>query len=969
MKKLLFTVIFPTVFYAQPIRFDYGHNLAINKDLACSFQAFHHPEPVQYVDVNGDGKLDALTSGNSMSLFNRQSHLYIQDSIGYYTHSPIPFKYANVNSEFGDVDNDGDIDLIVSGIQQSGTYTTKLLLNDGTGDFSAEASIPVSNSFWGKFKFADVDNDNDLDFFYVGFDLGNNAQSKLCINDGNGNFTVSNSITFAKVHSGNIAFADIDGDNDLDLFYTGKLYSNRYAYLYTNDGNGNYSQATGTSFTGVTNPSIAFEDTDGDNDLDLIYTGLPDGSNPSFITKYYTNDGSGAFTENTTAPFFTTPHTSFHFADINNNSSKELIFINNIQEDGVNNEIFTNDGSGNFTLSSSFNLNTNLHTITLSDLDNDNDLDITEAKTATFYINDGNGNFQESKGLSEGTLTLGDVDGDNDLDLFVSGLNTSYLYSGLTPTLTEDSLYSTIYINNGNGGFTQASNPPFEGLINSKAKFFDVDGDNDKDIFMLGLNSNNVKVAQLYINDGNGNFTLNTSNFEGVTGDFDYGDYDGDNDIDILVIGRNNLPNISVNMYSNDGNGNFTSMGDLSLLNIYSGAVEFADVDGDNDLDIYMGGEVTLGFYPGFIYFNDGSGNFTQSIDTLNGALRGDATFADIDGDNDLDLITSSRYEGTVLYKNDGSGVFAIYNDSTLNAAEEGEINFRDMDNDGDVDLFISGILSPSTPSEFHTSYYNNDGNGNFSLLIDSVFTDVAFSSIATGNIDNDTLNEVIYLGKKEHDYSIKSVVKIHNVIGIANSGSESVYACDDFTWNNDSIYNITGNYTHTFTNQQGCDSIATLNLTLGTLETVITFVNDTISPTFTGDSYQWINCDTGTELTNENDSTFVPTQNGTYALIMTQGNCTDTSNCILITHLSLDEYAIPKATVHPNPSTENIQIQIPYATEFNISILNLDGKTIHSYYKINSLESLNIANLPKGIYYIRLETDNQIETLKFVKQ
>ncbi len=137
---------------------------------------------------------------------------------------------------------------------------------------------------------------------------------------------------------------------------------------------------------------------------------------------------------------------------------------------------------------------------------------------------------------------------------------------------------------------------------------------------------------------------------------------------------------------------------------------------------------------------------------------------------------------------------------------------------------------------------------------------DVAYSSIAVGNLDSDSLDEVIYLGRRDNDYSIKSVVKVHNVIGLANSGSESVYACDTYTWNNDSIYSTTGAYTYVFTNQQGCDSTATLNLTLGTLETVITFANDTISPTFTGDTYQWINCENSNELINETDSVFIPT-------------------------------------------------------------------------------------------------------------
>lgn len=968
MKVTFLLILSPIILFSQSIKFDLGRNIATNEAIVCSFQPFYHPEPVQYQDINGDGKLDALISGNSIDLFNRNSFLYIQDSIGHYSTVSTPFKYTNINSEFGDVDGDSDLDLIISGSNENGTYISKLYINDGNGNYNTTLPIPAPSTFWGKFKFADVDNDNDLDFFFVGFDAGNNAQTKLCINDGSGNFTVSTFVTFQKVHSGNIAFGDIDGDNDLDLYYTGQLYANRYAYLYTNDGSGNFTQSTNSSFIGVTNPTIAFEDIDGDSDLDLLYTGLPDGSAPNFITKLYSNDGSGLFTENTSAPFYTTEHTSFNFEDINGNNSKEVIFINNRQDDGVNNEIYENDGNGNFTLNTSFSLNTNLYSVSYCDLDNDNDIDITEARTATFYINDGNGNFSESKDLSDGTSALGDIDGDNDLDLLVTGLNTSYLFNGLTPNLTEDTIVTKLYLNDGNGFYNELAGSPFEAVVQSKAKFFDVDGDNDLDVFLIGLNTNNIKVANLYLNNGSGVFTTSTSTFGGVTGDFDYGDFDGDNDLDIIVVGSNNLSTKTITMYENDGAGNFSNLGHLNLLQLYKGSVDFADIDNDNDLDLFIAGYESLALQLGIIYINDGSGNYTQSIgDTLNDAFTGDAEFADIDGDNDLDLLASGRYSGSILYKNDGNGIFTTYNDSTLKTANRGACAFSDMDKDGDSDLFITGEVSPSI---FHTSYYNNDGNGNYTLSLDSVFTDVAYSSISIGNLDTDSLNEVLYLGRNDNDYSIKSVLKVHNVIGLANSGSDSIFACNNYIWENGTTYSTSGSYTHTFTNTQGCDSLTTLNLTIGTLETIITFANDTIAPSFTGDAYQWIDCNNNTALTNETDSLFIPIENGAYALIMSQGTCTDTSNCVTINHLSIDESKLNlSALVYPNPSNETINIRTSFDNQYSVTIIDLNGKILKHQKGLFSNDEINIELLPKGIYMLRIQSRDKTDTIQLIKQ
>ena len=968
MKITLISILSPLVLFGQAIKFDLGRNIAINEGVVCSFQPFYHPEPVKYQDIDGDGLLDAFISGNSIDLFNRNSFLYLQNSLGNYSAIPTPFKYTNVSSEFGDVDGDGDLDLIISGSTKNGTYVSKLYLNDGNGNYNTTLPLPVPTTFKGQFKFADVDGDGDLDLFFIGFDAGNNAQTKLCINDGNGNFTVSNFVSFQKAHSGSIAFADLDGDGDLDLFYTGKQYSNRYAYLYLNDGNGNYTIEISSSFVGVTNSTLAFEDIDGDSDLDLIYTGLPDGLAPDFITKLYINDGNGVFTENSTAPILVNEHTSFHFEDINGDNVKELIFINNRKEDGANNEIYVNDGTGNFTLSTSFYLKANLHTITFSDLDGDNDLDITDAKTATFYINDGNGNFSESKNLSEGTIALGDIDGDNDLDLLVTGLNTSYFYTGLTPTLIDKSIVTKIYLNDGNGFYTEATGSPIEAVTQSKAKFFDVNGDGNLDLFIIGLTANNTKIAQLYLNDGNGDFTLSTSTFNGVIGDFDYGDYDGDGDVDIVIVGSNNAAAKTVTMYANDGNGNFSNQGSLNLLALETGTIRFADVDNNNTLDLFISGYESATSQLGLIYLNDGNGSFTQSTgDTLSDAYLGGAEFADIDGDDDIDLIVSGKNTGTVLYKNDGNGVFTIFNNTSLKSAYKGALAFGDMDKDGDVDLFISGEIAPNV---VHTSYYNNDGDGNYILFVDSVFSAVSNSAIAIGNIDPDSLNEVIYLGRKESNYATKSVLKIHNVTGIANSGSETVFACNDYTWQNGIVYSATGSYDHTFTNIQGCDSVTTLALTIGTLETVITFANDTISPTFTGDSYQWLDCNSNTAIANATDSLYIPTANGIYALIMTQGACADTSNCVAIAHLSVEENELNlSALVYPNPSTDNITIQTDDNAILSFILTDLNGKVLIAQEKLTANETINIEKLASGIYLLQIRSENKTQTIQLIKQ
>jgi hypothetical protein len=92
------------------------------------------------------------------------------------------------------------------------------------------------------------------------------------------NFTEVTGTPFTGVAQSSIAFADVDGDNDLDVLITGLNFMGqppgvRISKLYTNDGVGNFTEVFGTPFAGVEEGSIAFADVDGDNDQDVLITG------------------------------------------------------------------------------------------------------------------------------------------------------------------------------------------------------------------------------------------------------------------------------------------------------------------------------------------------------------------------------------------------------------------------------------------------------------------------------------------------------------------------------------------------------------------------------------------------------------------------------------------------------------------------------------------------------------------------
>ena len=156
----------------------------------------------------------------------------------------------------------------------------------------------------GAIDFADVDNDGDIDFMATGkgTPMQDPVLSTLYKNDGSGNFTEVLNTPFVDVFGGAIGFADIDNDNDLDLFITGNTHGGwRSAELYTNDGTGDYSIVTGTPFEPNWGGDFAFADMDGDGDQDLIMTGI--NQDDDALTKLYSNNGTGVFSEVTGTSF------------------------------------------------------------------------------------------------------------------------------------------------------------------------------------------------------------------------------------------------------------------------------------------------------------------------------------------------------------------------------------------------------------------------------------------------------------------------------------------------------------------------------------------------------------------------------------------------------------------------------------------------------------------------------------------
>ncbi|MFM6196466.1 MAG: FG-GAP repeat domain-containing protein, partial [Planktothrix sp.] len=112
------------------------------------------------------------------------------------------------------------------------------------------------------------------------------------------NFKENTNISLTGVVYSSVTTADFDSDGYTDILLTGQDSSgNPISNIYSNNGSGGFSENTNISLTGVGYSSVTTADFDSDGDTDILLTGFDSSNNP--ISKIYSNNGSGGFSENT----------------------------------------------------------------------------------------------------------------------------------------------------------------------------------------------------------------------------------------------------------------------------------------------------------------------------------------------------------------------------------------------------------------------------------------------------------------------------------------------------------------------------------------------------------------------------------------------------------------------------------------------------------------------------------------------
>ncbi|HJN06898.1 MAG TPA: VCBS repeat-containing protein, partial [Bacteroidales bacterium] len=238
---------------------------------------------VEWGDYDRDGDADLLITGRTKN--GPASNIYRNDRNN---------KFVKVNTRFpgiqhgvgkwADYDNDGDLDVILSGNNSSGKVLTALFRND-TGKFN-QVDIGFKDLKLSDIAWADYDNDGDLDFVIIGESGTGNLESRLYSNEKDDVFLRAPA-NFATARSGSVDWGDMDHDGDVDLLLTGESSSGPVSKVYRNDRNGLFTDIK-AGVIALYMSDAHWGDYDNDGDLDIVISGMS--NDYRFISRVYRND-------------------------------------------------------------------------------------------------------------------------------------------------------------------------------------------------------------------------------------------------------------------------------------------------------------------------------------------------------------------------------------------------------------------------------------------------------------------------------------------------------------------------------------------------------------------------------------------------------------------------------------------------------------------------------------------------------
>lgn len=686
---------------------DVSKEVGVSRDLAYGLS-------VNAADFNDDGFTDLYIAND----YSEPDFLYYNNGDGTFT-NVINEKMKHITqlsmgSDTGDVNNDGFLDLFTTDMTPEDHYRSKtnmasmssekfnnlvkagghhqymanaLQINTGLGSFSDVANVAgVSYTDWSWASLlVDLDNDSWKDIIVtngIKKDVDNNDYLKILQNIDTKNITYDELFKMSKEAPS-------------------QAISN---YVFKNKGNLQFEKKTKN--WGFETPSfssgMAYGDLDNDGDLDIVTNNM---DAPAFI---YKNNASGNFLK---IKLEGSRKNKFGIG-----AKVKIFYDNNIQyaEHNVTRGFISSVEPGLFFGLGKHKKVDKIEVVWYDGKTSEfNNVSVNKTITAKYN----NANFVKTKLKNNSSTLLKQVQPES------MGLSFKHEENEFNEYKEEILLPHNV-----------SQNGPFSAIA-------DVNNDGLEDVFIGGAVG---QSGVLYLQTTSGKFKINTSQpwqLDAESEDLEahFFDVDKDDDLDLFIASggsehKQGSKYLKDRIYLNDGKGNFKKE-EGALPNIYesSQAISVSDIDNDGDLDLFVGTRLISQKYlqkaSSYFLINNG-GKFKRASNEIAPSLLEigmvtDAVFTDIDNDKDEDLIIVGEWMPIKILTNN-RGVFKDVSNSFFKKNTRGlwwSISANDIDNDGDDDYIIGNLglnnkfkASEEHPLKVYASDFDNNGTNDVVL-------------------------------------------------------------------------------------------------------------------------------------------------------------------------------------------------------------------------------------------------------------
>lgn len=216
------------------------------------------------------------------------------------------------------------------------------------------------------------------------------------------------------------------------------------------------------------------------------------------------------------------------------------------------------------------------------------------------------------------------------------------------------------------------------------------------------------------------------------------------------------------------------------------------------------------------------------------------------------------------------------------------------------------------------------------------------------------------------------SVITINLMILNSSTASISASTCGGvYTAPSGATYSTSGTYTDIIPNMSGCDSTITITLTVTNINAGATVAGSMCTATglTAGSTFQWLDCNGMTPVAGATSSTYNATANGSYCVVITNGSCVDTSNCVVVA-VGVEENTFELGiNIYPNPNSGNFTINLGNTySDVTVVITDLAGRVVYSHME-NSTNMIPVQlDAAAGAYVVIVTSGDNRATFRINK-